>query len=1059
MKQNYLKRFASLKSIGILTGMLLVGSFAAEAQTPTNVDTDHIDNNGNSLITFNVQNTNPFAINLTEFRCNTNTAGSAVTVLYNPTPSTNAGSWTAGVIGAGQNGWVLVGNGTATASNAVGPVLQGMNLLSIPPNTTYQFCISTGMGYMTLTGGINTFSGGGVNILTGDGISWGGGAIPATPANYPRGFVGGISFVPGAPPLAIDAGITEFVTPTLPTCNFSGPVSVIITNFGSDTLTSAQANWEWNTVPQTPVTWTGSLAQFETDTIVLGTVALASGSDLVAYTSNPNMVLEDPAGAINDSSSLLNLQAGLAGIYTIGGTAPDYADVNAAINDLTTFGICSAVTFDIRDGVYSGQLDLPSLATSSPMNTVTFRSENGDAALVTLDYQTAGTGDNYVVNMQNVNNFHFENLTIQNTGTGTSARVIQMTGSSMNSFVGCHLLGTTTSNTTSTNACVIYSNSGIDSNNLFLNNTIEGGSYGAYWYGAGTTSLEKNNVFEGNHFVSNYFYGMRVQNNEGTILKNNTIDGFSAYNFTRYGIYMFNVFGSPEVTGNVVKGEGTSGFYYGIYMINGGGTNANHALVANNMLSVGKVGNTNSTMYGIYYSNVGYVDTYHNTSLVFQAGTNSRAFYATGGGGNTLMNNIFSNETGGYALYVNSAFSVTNSDYNVLYAPGGNAGYFGSAQATLADWQNASTFDANSIDYNPNFYSNTDLHVCSDSIGNQGTSIASITMDVDGQMRDAVTPDMGADEFSGLSGSFLGNDVVVCTGDSVQLSAGSPSDDILWSTGDTTAFIWVSTPGSFTVSVTGACGAGTDAIVVTQSAVNYTGYLEASDLEFCNGSSVTLYSTQAADTYSWTGGSSNDSLVITTGGTYTLDIADGCGTGSEAVTITMNDVPATSFTNASNNLTGIFTNTTTGAGASATYAWNFGDGQTSSLQDPLHVYGSSGAFYVTLTVTNDCGSMMFGDTIFLSAIGLEEIADFGSVNVAPNPSNGLFNVNLELNQAMNLQLVVTNVMGQVVSTKTIDAATGTESTQIDLSTAAAGVYYLDILSGDRKMINKVLIKK
>ena len=68
--------------------------------------------------------------------------------------------------------------------------------------------------YMTLTNGgganINTFSGGGVNLITGDGVSWGGVAYPATPANYPRGFIGGITFIAAvpctAPPTAGAAG-------------------------------------------------------------------------------------------------------------------------------------------------------------------------------------------------------------------------------------------------------------------------------------------------------------------------------------------------------------------------------------------------------------------------------------------------------------------------------------------------------------------------------------------------------------------------------------------------------------------------------------------------------------------------------------------------------------------------------------------------------------------------------------------------------------------------------------------------------------------------------------
>lgn len=38
-----------------------------------------------------------------------------------------------------------------------------------------------------------------------------------------------------------------------------------------------------------------------------------------------------------------------------------------------------------------------------------------------------------------------------------------------------------------------------------------------------------------------------------------------------------------------------------------------------------------------------------------------------------------------------------------------------------------------------------------------------------------------------------------------------------------------------------------------------------------------------------------------------------------------------------------------------TWLWNFGDGTTSSLQDPIHTYTSSGTYSVTLSVTTDAG--------------------------------------------------------------------------------------------------------
>ena len=49
-----------------------------------------------------------------------------------------------------------------------------------------------------------------------------------------------------------------------------------------------------------------------------------------------------------------------------------------------------------------------------------------------------------------------------------------------------------------------------------------------------------------------------------------------------------------------------------------------------------------------------------------------------------------------------------------------------------------------------------------------------------------------------------------------------------------------------------------------------------------------------------------------------------------------------------------FTNTSSGSGP-LTYAWNFGDGGTSTAQHPTHTYTAAGNFTVTLTVTNSTG--------------------------------------------------------------------------------------------------------
>ena len=172
----------------------------------TVINTTHPNNNGNGSVTFNVQNTNAYDIIITGIQCHLgSTATNNIELLYNTSPYVdNAAPWSFGTVGAGQNGWISAGTGVVSNSNTANGIVPCLTSLSltIPAGATYQLGLSaTTMQYSTLTSGAgtNTFSGGGVNLITGDGISWGGTVYPSTPANYPRGLIGGITFIPAVP--------------------------------------------------------------------------------------------------------------------------------------------------------------------------------------------------------------------------------------------------------------------------------------------------------------------------------------------------------------------------------------------------------------------------------------------------------------------------------------------------------------------------------------------------------------------------------------------------------------------------------------------------------------------------------------------------------------------------------------------------------------------------------------------------------------------------------------------------------------------------------------------
>ncbi len=62
---------------------------------------------------------------------------------------------------------------------------------------------------------------------------------------------------------------------------------------------------------------------------------------------------------------------------------------------------------------------------------------------------------------------------------------------------------------------------------------------------------------------------------------------------------------------------------------------------------------------------------------------------------------------------------------------------------------------------------------------------------------------------------FLGNDTTILQGQALLLDAGNPGSDYLWSTGETTRTILVSSTGTYSVNVSNFCGSDSDTIDVS----------------------------------------------------------------------------------------------------------------------------------------------------------------------------------------------------------------------------------------------------
>jgi hypothetical protein len=524
-----------------------------------------------------------------------------------------------------------------------------------------------------------------------------------------------------------DAGITDIY----PICGKQYPVRVMLRNFGTDTLSSTTIRWSVNGTTQTAYQWSGSLSPQDSVLVNIANYTFGTSTyNLVAYTDSVNGNTDLQTS--NDTTAK-TYASKMGGIYTIGGSSPDYATIQAAVNALNANGICGPVTFMIRQGTYNDQIVLSSVTGASKTNRITFMPDTNNTQPVVWQFN-ANSSTNYTIRFNSAKYYDIIGLTIKAANT-SYARVIDLGGTTEDIEFRDNIIEGQTASSTSANWAVFYDNTGTANNvkNIrIINNQILKGSYGLYLYGGGssTTTQQDSMIVIGNTIKDFYYMGVVWLYLKNSDCIGNHIESSTSSATTAYGLYGYYSNTSNAIGNNIITYSNSTN--YGLYWYRCYGTSTDRSRVYNNMVSSPNATNSSSTrqMY-FYYPN--YTDIVYNSTSLNNSSTSTTAVscYLYYGTSTVFRNNSIANFGGGRAVYIIGSHTRT---HNNLYTSGSTIGNV--------------TLGSNSISVNPQYWSSTNLHSNSTSLDSAGVSIAGITTDFDGQTRNSTNPDIGADEFT-----------------------------------------------------------------------------------------------------------------------------------------------------------------------------------------------------------------------------------------------------------------------------------------------------------------------
>lgn len=647
----------------------------------------------------------------------------------------------------------------------------------------------------------------------------------------------------------------------------------------------------------------------------------------------------------------------LAGIYTLdpnqASSATNFTSFSALATHLNTYGVSDSVTINVAGGTYYEHLALNNISGTSANNKIIIQADPNDSIRPTLNYSATTANDDYIIKLTQVSYLTIRNMNLV-VGDTMYGNIIDLNGgfNSHITFENDSLI-TMPAHSTGSNSwpTPVYSENFLTGPNhhlTFRNNYIYGGMK-SFRFRAGSTPAEAHILIDSNEIVGWRNEAVHMEDFDYVSIRNNRIAG-SLWS-SGWGIELSKSLNSEivqneiSVTGNgwcygilvaqctnydvignkLHTSAGTASDNTGIEIRGSQGTNQNRSLVANNMVSLETHTYTYPfglpEIFGIHANKSSYTDYAYNSILLYGDSIRSTGFlielpngFSSSSTANNIYNNNVVNNSKGYAVmanYTSHLDGVDSLNHNNYFSNGSHMGKHGYTMTHLQQWKALTSLDSKSLNINPNFIGNTNLHTQSPHLDGAAKVLSYVNHDIDLETRSTTTPDIGADEY-----------YVCYPPDSISLdSLDYRFATAFWSSPKDTTF-WI--------------------------LINSNTSLDTSS-----------YSTSDSLLMPW--------LIDNT--PYQLKTWNYCNPqGVPSDTTTLNfTTPACPQVNADFSYTrsflGLSFNGSLSAGGDSIY-WSFGDSTHSNLLQPYHSYDSAGYYRVMLEVFNhSCNDTSYIDSL------------------------------------------------------------------------------------------------